>query len=321
VKEDLMTTPRFALLASLALLTITAAAQENVLVTQALVHAESKADIVPTAASINLQINNKTAPLTSLTPIKPSAIQVALLIDDGLSRSAGIQLNDLRAFASTLPPQIELLVGYMTNGSVRVLSPFSTDHAAAADVIRLPSGLPGESASPYFCLSDFVKNWPHDESGNSAPKARIVMMVTNGVDPYNGSTRLDNQDSPYVAAAVLDAQRAGVAVYSIYYRDAGIRGGSASFSGQSYLQQVAEGTGGETYYEGTGNPVSLTPFFKQFLHTLTETYIATFNVDPAAGGREHLVRVKMSTNIPKVKIRHPDQVRPGNLEAAPPAAQ
>jgi hypothetical protein len=296
-----MTPIRFALLASLALLTTAAVAQENVLVTQTLVHADSKADIVPTAASINLQINNKTAPLTSLAPIKPSGIQIALLIDDGLSRSAGIQLNDLKSFAATLPPQIELLVGYMSNGTVRVLSPFSTDHAAAADVIRLPSGLPGQSASPYFCLSDFVKNWPADESGNSAPKARIVMMVTNGVDPYNGSTRLDNQDSPY--------------------GDAGIRGGSASFSGQSYLQQVADATGGETYYEGTGNPVSLTPFFKQFLHTLTESYIATFNVDPAAGGREHLVRVKMSTNIPKVKIRHPDEVRPGNLEAAPAAAQ
>jgi hypothetical protein len=321
VKEDLMNTARFTLLALLALFTTAAVAQENVLVTQALVHAESKADFVPTAASINLQINNKTAPLTSLAPIKPSGIQVALLIDDGLSRSAGIQLNDLKSFAATLPPQIELLVGYMSNGTVRVLSPFSTDHTAAADVIRLPSGLPGQSASPYFCLSDFVKSWPHSEDDNGAPKARIVMMVTNGVDPYNGSTRLDNQDSPYVAGAVLDAQRAGVAVYSIYYRDAGIRGGSASFSGQSYLQQVADGTGGETYYEGTGNPVSLSPFFKQFLHALTETYVATFNVDPAAGGREHLVRVKISTNIPKVKLRHPDEVRPGNLEAAPAAAQ
>jgi hypothetical protein len=144
------------------------------------------------------------------------------------------------------------------------------------------------------------------------------MMLTNGVDPYNGSTRMGNQDSPYVAEAVADAQRAGVAVYSIYYRDAGMRGGSASFSGQSYLQQVADATGADTYYEGTGSPVSLTPFFKQFNHAIAETYVATFNAPADAGGRDHLVRLKMTTSIPKLKLRHPDEVRPGNQEAALP---
>jgi hypothetical protein len=206
------------------------------------------------------------------------------------------------------------MVGYMENGTVRVASPFSTDRAATAQSIRLPMGLPGESASPYFCLSEFVKNWPEGES--RAPKARIVMMITNGVDPYNGSTRMSNQDSPYVASAVTDAQRAGVAVYSIYYRDSGFRGGGASFSGQSYLQQVADGTGGNSYYEGTGNPVSIAPFFKQFVHDIAETYVATFNTTPEAGGREHLIRIKMSTNMPKVKVKAPEEVRPGNLEAA-----
>ena len=211
---------RLLLLASLALPAFaSAAAQEGVLVTQALVRADSKADVMPTADSIKLEVNSKQTPLIALTPVKPSGVQVALLIDDGLSRSAGIQLNDMRAFASMLPPDVELMIGYMENGTVRMASPFSTDHAAAAQAIRLPMGLPGESASPYFCLSEFVKNWP--EGGSGAPKARIVMMITNGVDPYNGSTRLSNQDSPYVASAVTDAQRAGVAVYSIYYRDSG----------------------------------------------------------------------------------------------------
>ncbi len=87
-------------------------------------------------------------------------MQIALLIDDGLSRSAGIQLDDLRTFASTLPPGTEILVGYMANGRVMVEQPFTTDHEAAAAKIRIPVGLPGESASPYFCLSDFVKRWP-----------------------------------------------------------------------------------------------------------------------------------------------------------------
>ena len=312
-----MSVPRFAILTSLVLLSLAAAAQEDrVLVTQTLVHADSKADVVPDATAIKLELNSKETRLTSLVPVKASGVQIAFLIDDGLTRNAGIQLNDLEAFANSLPQGTEMLVGYMSNGRVQVTVPFTTDHAAAAKGFRIPSGIPGQSASPYFCLSDFVKSWPGAANGGEGPqKARFVMMLTNGVDPYNGSTSVLNQDSPYVAAAVTDAQRTGVAVYSIYYRDSGFRGGSASISGQSYLQQVADGTGGDAYFEGTGSPVSLSPFLKQFVHAISETYVATFNAPADAGGREHLVRVKMSTSTPKLKLRHPDEVRPGNLEA------
>ncbi len=291
------------------------AQEEGLLATQTLVRADSKLDVLPDATTIQLQLERKPAHLTSLVPLTPANTQVALLIDDGLSRSAGIQLNDMRAFATSLPPGTELLVGYMTNGRVEVLQPFTTDYAAAAEKIRLPFGTPGQSASPYFCLSDFVKHWPGEDDG--AHKARTVLMITNGVDPYNGSTRLDNQDSPYVQTAIDDAQRAGVAVSSIYYRDAGFRGGSASLSGQSYLQQVADATGGQSYYEGTFNPVSLTPFFKHFEKDLSETFVATFDAPAQGGGRNHLVQVKMTSTVPKLKLRHADAVRPGNKEATP----
>ena len=177
-------------------------------------------------------------------------------------------------------------------------------------------GLRGASASPYFCLSDFVKNWPSSAEDQPGPqsqqpthKARIVLMITNGVDPYNGSTSITNQDSPYVAAAVTDAQRAGVPVYSIYYTDAGFGRGRGSFSGQSYLQQVAQGTGGTAYYQGTGNPVSLAPFLKQFQTALAETYVATFPVD----ANKKMVSLKLSTTLPKTKVNAPSEVRPGTI--------
>ena len=299
------------------------AQQEGLLPTQALIRPESKQNILPTSTALTLKLNDKVTPVLSLTQVTPATAQVALLIDDGLSRSAGVQLNDLRDFATNLPPATELLVGYMSNGRIEVLVPFTTDHAAAAAKIRIPTGIPGISASPYFCLSDFVKHWPgSDESSSSlegAPrstKARFAMMITNGVDPYNGSTSVLNQDSPYVQTAINDAQRAGVAVSSIYYRDSGFRGGSASFSGQSYLQQVSDGTGGEAYYQGTFNPVSLTPFFKQFVAAISDTYIVSFNADARGGGRDHLDRFKVDSNVPKLKFRHPDEVRPGNRESA-----
>jgi hypothetical protein len=132
-------------------------------------------------------------------------------------------------------------------------------------------------------------------------------MITNGVDPYNGSTSIMNQNSPYVDAAVKDAQRAGVAVYSMYYSDAGMRGGRTSFSGQSYLAQIAQGTGGTAYYQGVGNPVSMAPYLKQFEKAISETYVASF-VAPAGRG---LVQLKVSTKLPKTKLYAPSYVNPG----------
>ena len=303
------------LLPALFLLTPFAAGaqEEGLLPTQTLVRADSKLDVLPDASTIQLELENKPARINSLTPLRPGNTQVALLIDDGLSRSAGIQLQDIKSFATSLPAGTELLVGYMTNGRVEVAQPFTTDLGAAQSKIRLPFGVPGQSASPYFCLSDFVKHWPGDDGGS--PKARIALMITNGVDPYNGSTRLDNEDSPYVQSAIDDAQRAGVMVSSIYYRDSGFRGGSSAISGQGYLQQLADATGGQSYYEGTLNPVSLAPFFKHFSHDLAETYVATFDAPAQGGGRSHLIRVKMNSTVPKLKIRHADVVRPGNRES------
>jgi hypothetical protein len=287
-------------------------AQEGPAPTQALITIDSKDAPQLTANDLQVEVNNHKLPLTSLAPVLPAGAQVAILIDDGMRVSFGREIGALRTFITSLPPQTEVFVGYMSNGRVDQKSYFTTDHVGAASKVRIPMGTPGISASPYFCLSDFVKRWPSEgfDGNASARKARFVLMLTNGVDPYNGSTSLMNQNSPYVETAQKDAQRAGVAVSSIYFGDSGFRGGRASFSGQSYLAQVAEATGGKAYFEGTGNPVSLDPFLDQFKQSLGETYVATF---PAVG--KDLVEFRVKTNIPKVKVRAPQQVHPGNAEA------
>jgi hypothetical protein len=302
------------------------AQQEGSLPTQILVNVDQKSTPPANASQLTVSVDNRKEPLSAWSPVLPAGAQVALLIDDGLRESVGRELGNLRRFIQSLPPGIEVMVGYMQNGRVVQTQPFTADHAAAASALRLPEGMPGASASPYFCLSDFVKNWPETGtrdpyvaatigggySSSPAQKARFVLMISNGVDPYNGSTSVMNQDSPYVATAVTDSQRAGVAVYSIYYNDAGIRGAGASFSGQSYLAQLSEATGGVNYYEGSGNPVSMAPFLQQFQRAIADTYIATFDV-PAEKNARDMVRIKL-TAATKTKLRAPEEVRPGNVE-------
>ena len=312
-------------LLTLALLATTAAtisAQEGPVSTQAIITVDSKTPAALTAKDLTLKVDGRAEPLTSLAPVPPTGAQVAILIDDGLRVSAGRELATLRTFVQSLRPGTEIFIGYMQNGRVIPTQPFTTDYAAAAQNLRMPLGSAGISASPYFCLSDFVKKWhpasreaEPDLQSNTRPayKARFVLMITNGVDPYNGSTSITNQSSPYVDSAIKDAQRAGVPVYSIYYANAGFGARRGSFSGQSYLAQLAEATGGTAYFEGLGSPVSMDPFLKKFASAIAESYVATFS----APGNKDFVRLQVKTTLPGTSRRAPAQVRPGTNLSAP----
>jgi hypothetical protein len=295
------------------------AQQEGLVPTQALVNVDAKSAPPAGPSALVVAVNDRTQPLSAWEPVAPARAQVALLIDDGLRESVARELENLRNFVRTLAPGVEVLVGYMQYGHVVAAQPFTTDHALAASTLHLPDGLPGMSASPYLCLSDFVKNWPFSASSSSSSpgpstqhKARFILMLTNGVDPYNGSTSVMNQGSPYVDNAIADAQRAGVAVYAIYFGDAGISGNSADISGQNYLSQITQATGGVNLWEGVGNPVSTAPFLSKFQSALAETYIATFNAPLGNNPERDLVRVKFTAA--KTKLHAPEKARPGNVE-------
>jgi hypothetical protein len=277
--------------------------------TRATVSVESKQPTQLDPKTVKIEVNGRQTPLTGLARIPPANSQVAILIDDGLRSSFGLQIADMKKFITSLPPGVQVLVGYMRNGAVYAPQGFSADHEAVAADVRVPISSPGVSASPYFCLSDFAKKWP-----SNTPGARFVLMLTNGVDPYNGSTSILNQDSPYVQTAQEDAQRAGVVVYAIAYTEAGMRGGRGSFSGQSYLQQVAEATGGRSFYQGIGNPVSLGPFLEEFRSSMAESYTAVFMANANREKSNNLTRLKITTSQPKVKLHAPEGILPGSAE-------
>ncbi len=292
-----------------AVFTATAAAQEiateGPVPTSALIRVDSKNEQPLDPAMLRLEVNGHQTPIQSVTPILPSQAQVAILIDDGLRMSFSLQEKELEDFVRKLPSGMRVMIGFMRNGQV-MSHGFTTDHEAALQDLRIPIGMQGVSGSPYFTLSDFVKQWP-----SNAPGPRFVLMITNGVDPYNGSVSPLNQDSPYVQTAQEDAQRAGVAVYSIYYPIHAERGNLVSFSGQSYLQQVGAATGGESLYMGNMTPVDLKPFFDHFAKDLAESYVMRFQASAAREKSRTLSSIKVKSEQPGVKVHAPDAVHPG----------
>lgn len=277
--------------------------------TTALVRAESKGGLPLDGGALKLEVNGHGMPVESVAPVTRGRTQLAILIDDGLRTSFANQLPEIQQFVRDLPPGVEVLIGYMQNGTVRSDDHFSANHEEALGALRIPFSSVGASASPYFCLSEFVKHWPSPQ-----PAARIVLMLTNGVDPYNGSVSPLNQNSPYVERAQEDAQAAGVAVYSIYYGDRAERGAAVSFSGQGYLQQVGSATGGDSFNNGTIAPPSITPYLRMFSRAISESYLVSFRAPMNRRDRNDLARIKLKTSQPGVKIHAPDNVRVGLVE-------
>ncbi len=139
-------------------------------------------------------------------------------------------------------------------------------------------------------------------------------MVSDGVDPYGG-LRYDSSN-PYVTRALAEAQKHGVVVYSIYYKDRGRadRFGAAINSGQNYLIQLSEATGGELYYTGTENPVSFAPFFEQISRNLQNQYELGVRVPLKV--KDGLQSLKVKVNAPNTKSMSPSEIFVGEPDNA-----
>ena len=251
--------------------------QEGPYNVQVVVRTQSKGQPAPLQPSdVKVQFNGKVVPIQKLEPLMNShakPVQVAILIDDGLRGSFATQLGDIRSFVGELVSEKAMVgVAYMRNGRADFgHGRFTSDPEVVEKQLRLPIASGGVSGSPYFCLQDLLKNWPGNYSG-----PRAVLMITNGLDLYNGAPTPDNQSSPYVQSAIQDAQKAGVPVYSIYYGRFDVHPGYGSFSGQSYLGNLADETGAETFNQGSLNPPSIAPYLKQFEKSLNESWMLQF---------------------------------------------
>ena len=243
--------------------------------------------------------NRQHMQVTGLEPLPGQrGLQLWLLIDDGSATTLGTQLADLKKFVLAQPATTQIGIGYMRNGGVQTVQSLTSDHQLAAKAMRLPTGTPGISASPYLALAELIHKW----AAGSA--AREVLLVSSGIDPDYGS----GPDNPYLSAAINAAQRAEIVVYSIYYSAAG-RSAHAYrqlFWGQNYLAQLSDETGGELYWLGTENPVSMAPYLDDLSRRLNSQYLLTFLAGPE--NRPGFQNVKISTELPHVKLVSPTKV-------------
>jgi hypothetical protein len=249
---------------------------------------------------VKIAVNGKQPTVINWVPLQGSedSLELVLLIDGSVGTSLGTQLDDMAHFIQSLPPNAKSTIGYMDSGRAMLTGPLSTDHAQVLRGLHLPAGIRGSNASPYFCLSELAKNWP---SGDRQAR-RAVVMVTNGVDNFD--VRFDPYN-PYVRTAIADSARAGLAVYSIYWRGRGFPY-RALDAGQNYLSEVTQATGGYNYWYGTADPVSFEPYFKNLTLRLQNQYRLSFLTE--LKGKPEIESLKLKFKVEGTEIDAPEQV-------------
>ena len=236
-----------------------------------------------------LKFNGKNAQVTSFTSAGDRPVELIILVDPAARVSLGTQMGAFKHFVQEIPSNTKMAFAYMEEGRALLSAPLSSDPQQILREIQVPNGPPGIAASPYFCISDLARNWPSRD-----PNARrVVVLVSDGIDDYYVHY---NPEDPYVLAAIHDSIRGGLMIYPFYWKDQTFLDQFEwpQMAGQNLMKEISDATGGYSYWEGFGNPVSFTPFFNNLRERLANQYHLTFTAPFRGRSQVGNLRIKLT---------------------------
>jgi hypothetical protein len=226
-----------------------------------------------------------------------SSLELFVLIDDVSNTDLASQFEDIRHFMNALPPTTAIAVGYMDNGTVRLVQNFTKDHSEAGKALRFPLGFGAGGSSPYLSVTDAIHRWPESSARHE------ILVISSGIDPLQPGT----VDS-YLDEAISEAQRTGTQISAIYASGSGHFGHSfwRVTQGQNNLSRLADETGGEAYFQGFETPIAYAPFLEQFAERLNHQYKLTFLAN--GDKKPTRIHVKLETEVPNAELVTADKV-------------
>ncbi|MGA8145097.1 MAG: hypothetical protein WB987_14515 [Candidatus Acidiferrales bacterium] len=226
-------------------------------------------------------------------------LELAIVIDDSDRVDLGIQISDITSFIKSQPKSSGVGVFYASNGTVQAASQFSTDHDAVAKSVRMPFGNIAAYSSVYLSVMDLIKRWPVSGA------RREILLIADGIDRFRG-----DPFSPDIDATIERAQKAGVIIHTLYASGVG-RFSRNMFQvnyGQSNLAKMADGTGGEAFFQGLQTPISFAPFLEQLNTVLNNQYWLTIATPRSKKKNGELRSIRVRTEQRDVDISSPTRV-------------
>ncbi|HEX6188267.1 MAG TPA: hypothetical protein VFZ40_09300 [Pyrinomonadaceae bacterium] len=225
-------------------------------------------------------------------------VTLAVLLQDDLVSSIASEARGVANFIRDLPDGSRVMVGYIRSGSLQVRRRFTTDLDRAAASVRPPlSSASASPFNPYVEIIEALRRFDSQPLGR-----RAILVVSDGLDVSRGLDSSSPSDSLDLARAIREAQRRGVAIYSIFAPPAVSGNRFLISNGQSSLQRLSDETGGRAFFQGSSAPVSFQPFLREISSTLERQIALTYlSTHPNKGF--HRLEVKPLDR--DVEVRHP----------------
>jgi len=191
-------------------------------------------------------------------------LNIAILIQDDLTSQVSNELGVTRDFIRNLPKGSQVMVGYITSGTLQVRQQFTADLDRAARSLRIVRS--STSASPFNPYVEVVEAL---RSFNNLKGEKAVLLISDGLDTSRGfdSSSIRTLD---LDRAVKHANERDVAVYTFYAPSVGLtsRSRQAASYGQSSLNYLADETGGKAFFQGMTGFVTFDSYFEALKQTL-----------------------------------------------------
>ena len=236
--------------------------------------------------------------LLSIRRPSDNPVTLAVLLQDDLVSSISNEARGIADFIRNLPGGSRVMVGYIRSGSLQVRRRFTTDLERAATSVRPPlSSASASPFNPYVEIIEALRRFDSQPLGR-----RAIVVVSDGLDISRGLDSSSPSNSIDLARAIREAQRRGVAIYSIFAPPAVSGNRFLIANGQSSLQKLSDETGGRAFFQGAAAPVSFQPFLREISSTLERQIALTYlSTHPNKGF--HRLEVKPLDR--DVEIRHP----------------
>ncbi len=199
-------------------------------------------------------------------------VNLAILIQDDLVSQVGNELDETRDFIRSLPAGSQVMVGYITTGTLQVRQPFTTDLDKAARSLRMVMSTTSASAfNPYVEVVEALRKFETGKGKN------VLLLISDGLDTSRGFDSSAAGNTLDLHRAIDNARKRDVAIYTFYAPSVGLTSQSriAVSYGQSSLNRLANDTGGKAFFQGSGF-VSFSPYFRRLRDALNEQYAKAY---------------------------------------------
>ena len=203
-----------------------------------------------------------------LQTIEP--LNLAILIQDDLVPQVSNEIGVTRDFIRSLPQGSQVMVAYITAGTLQVRQPFTNDLDKAARSLRIPTAsITSAPFNPYVEVLEALRKFEKDGTN-----ANALLLISDGLDTSRGFDSTAAGHTIDIDRAISEANKRNISIFSFYAPSVGLtsRNRLAASYGQSSLNRVSNETGGKAFFQGTSGFVTFDSYFSRLRQTLNRQY-------------------------------------------------